>query len=249
MANETPKTLSKKGLYAPLSVYNASSNPSRQAKIRPSLKDGALIDFLFRVGQEHNRKAKISVGKNNGCKPVSQNDVNDRIRQRALTLIGGGIDTSISGESTRKRTSAATPQHYPSMSNRKRKLMHTGRCREQKLVGPPPRNCATGTWDKLVEVNRKWNDYVHRFLRQDGCDLQPTSNKALATTLSRHMREVGVVGSFVEITACESDKYLATKSGIVVGETTNTWRLAVLPKVAQKDEPASVLCKLRTVAR
>ena len=88
------KTLSKKGLYAPLSVYgrddvdviNVDGEASKAAKSRKlpsSLKDGALIDFLFQVRKEHNRKANMSVGKNSGCKPILQNEVNDRIRMRA----------------------------------------------------------------------------------------------------------------------------------------------------------------------
>ena len=168
------KTLSKKGLYAPLSVYgrddvdviNVDGEASKAAKSRKlpsSLKDGALIDFLFQVRKEHNRKANMSVGKNSGCKPVSQNEGNDRIRMWALTLIGGSINTSISasgssGDSKRKRVSAVPvplpPQYY--MSNRKRKQIYGKTKYAHKVAGKAGASADDGTvttrmhtWDKL----------------------------------------------------------------------------------------------------
>jgi hypothetical protein len=245
--NDQPKTLSKKGLYAPLSVYRdqEDSSSSKKRKVAPSLKDSALVDFLYTVGRDHNRKATISVGKNNGCKPLSQNEVSDRIRQRALTLIGGGINTSISGEKSKKNASKATGL-YQTMSNRKRKL----RQERQESVGGSQQCPSTNTGDKLTEINRKWNDYVHGFLRDQGCDLQTKKGtRALTTMLTRYLPEVGIVGSFINIAACKSNKHIVSKRGFMVGETAHTWRVAVLPRGTSRNKLGKVLFKLRTVAK
>jgi hypothetical protein len=220
------KTLSKKGLYAPLSVYgrddvdviNVDGEASKAAKSRKlpsSLKDGALIDFLFQVGKEHNRKANMLVGKNNGCKPVSQNEVNDRIRMRALTLIGGGINTSISasgsGGSKRKRVSAVPlPPQYCNMSNRKQKQICGKTKYAHKVAGKAGAGADDGTvttrmhtWDKLEEINSKWNDYVRRFLQDEDVDLPDLKSmssmgaRSLINTLSRIVSRAEMVGSYV----------------------------------------------------
>ena len=276
------KTLSKKGLYAPLSVYGrddvnvinvnddlaTAASKAKARKLPSSLKDGALIDFLFQVGKEHNRKALMSVGKNNGCKPVSQNEVNDRIRMRALTLIGGGINTSISGsgDQKRKRVSASVllppqQQQYCNMSNRKRKQICGKTKYVHKVAGRAGTDSTTrmhSTWDTLEEVNSKWNDYVRRFLKDEGVDLKSMSNsmsanRSLTNTLSRIMSRVELVGSFVEIVRCESHPHLVSTEGFLIGETSQTWRLATLPRKVEKDKPKPKpekrICKVLTVPK
>ena len=159
----------------------------------------------------------MSVGKNNGCKPVSQNEGNDRIRMWALTLIGGSINTSISasgssGDSKRKRVSAVPvplpPQYY--MSNRKRKQIYGKTKYAHKVAGKAGAGADDGTvttrmhtWDKLEEINSKWNDYVRRFLQDEDVDLPDLKSmssmgaRSLINTLSRIVSRAEMVGSYV----------------------------------------------------
>lgn len=94
---EFSQTLSKTGLYSPLSLISLEKNNQPKKKNNRSAgKDGALVDFVFQIGKEYHRKASLRSGKNNGCKPTSHSEVKDKISNRALTLIGGGINTSLS---------------------------------------------------------------------------------------------------------------------------------------------------------
>jgi hypothetical protein len=147
--------------------WHRRHSASKASKLPSSLNDDALIDFLFQVGKERNRKVNMLVGKNSGCKPVSQNEVNDRIRMWALTLIGGGINTSISasgsGDSKTKRVSAVPlPPQYCNMSNRIRKQICGKTKYAHKVAGKAGAGADDGTattcmhtWDKLEEINSK----------------------------------------------------------------------------------------------
>jgi hypothetical protein len=235
------KALSKKGLYAPLSVYSRDddTNPSsKPRKLAASLKDGALVDFLVQVGKEHNRKSNSSVGKNNGCRPLSQTDINDRIRMRSLTLIGGGINTSISSELKKKKASFAIPQQITKM---KRKQM-SGNENTTSKVGM--HTCA-----RLAVVNTKWNEYMARFLQDKQVNLECANARALVNSLSLTLSRVELVGSFVVIMKCKSNPHLVSKEGYLIGETSNTWRLATLPKHAEKKMSYKSFCKVLTVPK
>lgn len=236
------KVLSKKGLYAPLSVYtrdvddHATTQPSKPPKLRASLKDGALFDFLVQVGKEHNRKSNISVGKNNGSRPLSQNDINDRIRMRSLTLVGGGINTSISSELKKKKAPFAIQQQIM-----KRKRI-SGKKYTESHVG-------LDTWATLEVVNKKWNEYVARVIQQTQVNLECANARALVNSLSLILTRVELVGALVAIVKCKSHPHLVSNEGYVTGETSKTWRLATPRRRADKKKSDKSFSKILTVPK
>lgn len=237
----TGTTLSKVGLYAPLSVSRSDNdtNPlSKPRKLASVLKDGALIDFLVQVGINHNRKATISVGKNNGSKPLSQNEVNDRVRMKAVTLVGGGINTSISG-APKKRKASILPRSQVSNTKRKRACFVSDK---HELCEPP-------AWATLEKVNSTWNDYIVRFLQEEGIDLESANVRSLTRCLSKVLPRLEIVGSFVSIVECQAHKQFVSKEGYIVGETLNTWRLATLPRKIDGNKPDKRFCTVLTVPK
>ena len=236
------KVLSKKGLYAPLSVYtrdvvdHGSTQLSKPRKLAAALKDGALVDFLVQVGKDHNRKSNISVGKNNGSRPLSHNDINDRIRMRSLTLVGGGINTSISSELKKKKASLAIQQ-----LTMKRKRMTRKKDTSNHVD--------VDTWAKLEVVNSTWNAYVHRFLQHMQVNLDYSNTRASVNSLSLTLSRVELVGSFLAILKCESHPHLVSYEGYLIGETLHTWRLATLRRHADKKKTDKSFCKVLTVPK
>ena len=194
-------------------------------------------------------------------------------------MIDGGINTSISasgsGDSKTKRVSAVPlPPQYCNISNRKRKQICGKTKYAHKVVGKAGAGADDGTvttrmhtWDKLEEINSKWNDYVRRFLQDEGVDLpdlksmSSMSARSLTNTLSRIVSSVEMVGSYVEIVSCESHQHLLSLVEFLIGETSQSWRLATLPRKvkAEKDKPKSMhmsksksekrICKVLTVPK
>jgi hypothetical protein len=72
-----------------------------------------------------------------------------------------------------------------------------------------------------------------------------------------------MVGSYVEIVSCESHPHLLSTEGFFIGETSQPWRLATLPRKVkvEKDKPKSMhmskskskskkrICKVLTVPK
>jgi hypothetical protein len=210
-SNSSSKTLSKAGLYAPLSAFDSIS--TKPKKVPSSLKDGALIDFLFCLGQDYNRKSSIRVGKNNGCKPVSHNEISHRIRQRALTLVGGGINTAIAPHRSKVLNSYRFKRKKKKRPHEKRRLT----------------TAEVPAWDTLEQVNRIWNtEYLPRLLVDQAivsCDKAKGSVEELFST-----GKVEFVGSQVRISACKSHASYIDKAGYLIGDTTKTWRIATVCK-------------------
>ena len=113
------KTLSKRLLYLPLAAYESSSHGGsdggttnnavdpittyldNRKSLPISVQEKALVNFWHKVGVEyHQNQATVHDPKNNGNRPISLRDLEDRIRQRALTLVGGGINKSWSQNSS-----------------------------------------------------------------------------------------------------------------------------------------------------
>ena len=237
-------SLTKTGLYAPLSVFSkdeddTATRSSKPRKLASFLKDGALVDFLVQVGINQNRKATILVGKNNGSKPLSQNEVNDRVRTKALTLVGGGINTSISGNAKKVKASSLLPQNQAANNKRKRT------CYVSKLSG----QLDSHTWDTLENVNKKWNEYVVRFLKEEGIDLGSKNVRLLKRRISQAVSHTEIVGAFVSIVECRAHPHLVRKEGFLVGGTSNTWRLATLPMNTAMQKPDTRLCTVLTVPK
>ena len=199
-------TLSRNALYAPLVAYEQQNvDPSaymtlRKSGIPVSLRESSLIEFLQ------------SVTANNGSKSLSLQEVEERIKQRALTLVGGGINSSLSKQKPRQ-------ERRTSLSNRKRKRILQSRASTSS--GAPKEN---DTFQRLLTINEKWNDYVRKLVHDvDSCPLDSMERR-----LSSRLFNMELAGAFVRITECSAHKAWVGKEGIVLGTTANTWRLVVV---------------------
>jgi RNase P/RNase MRP subunit p29 len=198
---------------------------ARSRGVPTSLRESSLVDFVQTVSTEISDK------------PLSAQVIDERIRQRALTLVvGGGINSSMTSKqnSNNKRRSS---RHYEELSNRQRKkrfqqiqakdLNRTKQQEDEKV------------FDTLLKVNRKWNDYVRKLARVDQLLLLLQGEDPIKIVSSR-LAQLELVGAFVKLITCQAHKEWVGKEGMVVETTTNTWRLAIMKvsdRQTQKQQP------------
>ena len=227
MAPSKPSTLSRNALYTPLIAYDQQKvDPSQymttaRSSVPTSLRESSLVDFVQTVSTETSDK------------PLSTQAIEDRIRQRALTLVGGGINSSMTAGGKQRQER----QRHEELSNRqKKKILKQAKA---KQTGLNPKQEDEKVFNTLLEVNRKWNVYVRKLARVD--QLQDFSDDdSIQKTLSSRLAQVELVGAFVKLIECRAHKEWVGKEGMIVDTTTNTWRLAIM-KVSgiqtQKQQP------------
>jgi RNase P/RNase MRP subunit p29 len=197
---------------------------ARSRGVPTSLRESSLVDFVQTVSTEISDK------------PLSTQVIDERIRQRALTLVGGGINSSMTSKqnSNNKRRSS---RHYEELSNRQRKKrfqqIHSKDLNRSKQQEDEK------VFDTLLKVNRKWNDYVRKLARVDQLLLLQQDEDPIKIVSSR-LAQLELVGAFVELITCQAHKEWVGKEGMVVETTTNTWRLAIMKvsdRQTQKQQP------------
>mmetsp|Transcript_26462 Transcript_26462/g.39149 ORF Transcript_26462/g.39149 Transcript_26462/m.39149 type:complete len:258 (-) Transcript_26462:274-1047(-) len=225
------QTLSKTGLYSPLSVISLDKNQSKK-KNQYAGKDGALLDFIFQIGKDYHRKASLRSGKNNGCKPISHSEVKDKISQRALTLIGGGINTSLSKGVHGKGKSFYCKSRKAFRKKDESKSVITIKLCKLK-------------WDKILLLNQHWNFYMKSTLREKYLLDRTKSLKFLQELEGSKIEWTGA--EFFVVSCLAHEEYTGSK-GILIGYTKNTWIVAtkvsgnefvkvrVIPKAGSKVE-------------
>jgi RNase P/RNase MRP subunit p29 len=114
--------LSRTSLYTPLSFYtsqraNNNNNNNKKQNIPKYVQESALVDFMASTvstayhlssdgrNNSNNSNQKVDDGsvtvlsvkhaRNTGNRPLNVGEFNSRIRQRALTLVGGGYNASV----------------------------------------------------------------------------------------------------------------------------------------------------------
>lgn len=123
VSNSTSKSgtgvLSRTSLYTPLSSYtsqqrantnNNNNKKQKQPNIAKNVQESSLADFiattvssayhLSSAGRNSNQKAtvlSVKHARNTGNRPLNVGEINSRIRQRALTLVGGGYNADVNG--------------------------------------------------------------------------------------------------------------------------------------------------------
>ena len=223
-----PRTsVSKSGLYAALTLFandGRDAKPSLSAKkLATTLKDSTLVNFLAQVGVYKNRKGSTSVCKNNGSRPLSQNDVSDRIRTKALVVLGGGINVSLSCDSKKSQQSLES-QKLLLASNRKRKKAMLKRCLPSHEVFDKD------TWSNLEVVNTKWNEYMCHHLKNEGVHVETANTRYLSKCIPRCITGVELIGSSVSVLKCPSNPCYVSKEGVLIAMTLKTWRIASRPR-------------------
>lgn len=221
-----PSSLSRNSLYTPLIAYDQEKvDPSQymttaRSSVPTSLRESSLVDFVQTVSAETSDK------------PLSTQAIEERMRQRALTLVGGGINSRMTCSS--KQRSHHQRRQHEQLSNRQKKKI--GKREKAKQTDANPKQEDAKAFDALLQVNRKWNVYVRKLARVD----QLQDDKSIQKTLSSRLAHLEVVGASVTLIECRAHEAWVGKEGMIVDTTTNTWRLAII-KVSgiqtQKQQP------------
>lgn len=255
------KSLSKNLLYAPLVAYqkvateddessNVQYHPSQymsnKSSVPKSIQESALVSMIHSMSCDYHRNlAGVGDAKNNGSRPLGLSDVEEKIRQRAVTLIGGGVNTSIS------------INRKPPKSKKRRKRSWE----ETKYILEKYSSSLSEPDDVisfLQALNSSWNDYIHHLLLKGEKSkgklgtadvlVQKLENQLIALTrkgIDNQEKSVNsrvlcntkkkendaccpfeLIGSHVQVTSCDSHPYWIGRFGVLIGETTNTYRIA-----------------------
>jgi RNase P/RNase MRP subunit p29 len=239
-------TLSKNALYTPLVAFESDGDPSlymaSRKKVPTSIRESSLMDFLQSVSVDYHRNSSTSTSKNNGGRPLSLSDVDDRIRQRALTLIGGGINASLA----KKR--ARVDRNPDVMSNRKQKriisearLQHVTSVDSVLSVTDTRRAALQRKEQTLAKLTERWNDYIKEMIGPPGHEL----NDAAYALASSRLGTCELIGGVVRIKKCPAHKSWVGKEGMVTEETSNTWKILRIQRVEAAEGPT----RLRVVGK
>lgn len=243
------KVLSRNSLYAPLSSYAKGTGSDAQATIRSAitvrnknLKEKALFSFLNDVSAEYHNSSNNSVicngGGTNGGRPISSKHMESKLARRALKLIGGGIGTSLAQDTSllvegtnhkavvmKKKRRSEQKEHnipgYKSKRQRKRAMAKIGRDGKQTSTSSSDSSENTQIFLCLHEM---WTKYIQMVFNQQ---LTKATGVNLNTAkMASLFSNVELVGAFVKIKRCDSNRSLCENVGMVVDVTVNTWRIA-----------------------
>jgi hypothetical protein len=214
-------TLSRNALYAPLVAYEQTQvDPTaymgNQKAVPSSLKESALSSFLQSIGEDYHRnRATGADPKNNGSRPLTVSDMDDRLRQRTVTLVGGGVNSAMSS-SSRKPCAKAKGRRRP-------------RPEWNKVEGILAKNDAAmdDSLKFLRELNDRWNVYMFQLLNVDSKTVQQFEAPIIKSRLTVARKSMDLAGAHVQIKECTQKRDLTGILGVLLGETNNTWSVVI----------------------
>ena len=170
-----------------------------------SIQEKRFIAFVHKVGVDYHRyRAVRGCPKNNGHRPLPLADLETRIQQRAMTLVGGGIDwsatkiTTNNGSSSKKKNTKAKGTHDQTRSvqsltataaidekdnnNRMKPLSKKKRIRsltslDTTAMSNPDETIQKRMTEFLQELNGMWNDYMYQLLQLDSESIKRLSQQ------------------------------------------------------------------------
>mmetsp|Transcript_15974 Transcript_15974/g.24889 ORF Transcript_15974/g.24889 Transcript_15974/m.24889 type:complete len:241 (-) Transcript_15974:377-1099(-) len=200
--NTTTASLSKDLLYAPLKSrlqqQTASSTKKRKRK-SIEVEQQELVTFLQDASSATKPGSKLQ-------KSVIEN----KLFQRALTLVGGGIGNGFGAESSGK-VGRKIGRLLP-VSNRKRRKAGVF------LYNPKDGICDVSKLGPLIKL---WSKYATDLLQ--GC-------KSVAEASRRLSNDAELSGAMVKVLRCNSCASFVGLEGVMVQTTANTWRIAQVRK-------------------
>jgi hypothetical protein len=240
MAAEKGRTLSKNILYTPLEAYiqddaKASSAESSEDPNHPSqymknlwivpkaIQESSLAAFLHSVSQDYHRNwATPNDARNNGSRSLTLDDVESRIRQRAVTLLGGGINASFP-TSFRRHNKIG-----PKKRRRKTREEMEQACTKTSRRFKP--NEFLNEMAFLRKLNQKWNEYMYQVIMMNTSELDNDHMdiESLQDRIVQKARSVGrfeKVGAHVLIEGCTQHKAWTGRYGIIISETLRTYHI------------------------
>ena len=149
--------LSRMSLYTSMAAYNNDRGlePSEfmrmQQSTPKSLREATLTEFVQRVSHDFHRSLDVNFCKNTAGRPLSVPEIEDRLKQRALTLVGGGFNTPKPLSSSSK-----TGTHTTTTTRRR------ARCAARKQVAAGRVTLDPETYQSqmsfLAQLNQFWNE-------------------------------------------------------------------------------------------
>ena len=268
--------------------HHPSQYMSMKSSVPKSLQEVSLVAFLHTVSCDYHRngnnRSRSTTGfgggvsnndaKNNGSRPLGKNDIEGRIRQRAVTLIGGGINSSIipTNKTFQERTSLS------SNNNKKRRQRSWEEIKpillknKMNMKKNNQNNDSNDVISFLQGLNVAWNEYIWKVIsnppsssnkkpkndntknNNDEAQLQNLDIPSLKeieyqfialtrinnnknkinnngstnnnSSTNNNYRPIELIGSHVRIESCNSHRSWIGRFGILIGETTNTYRIS-----------------------
>lgn len=303
---EDGKTLSKNLMYAPLVAYHKSAaisasdnndsgsssaskinHPSQYASNDPnvlkSLNESSLVSILHFVSCDyHHNRATVNDAKNNGSRPLGLSDMDDRIRQRAVTLLGGVINASIPVVKTTTRSKKRRHRSWEEVEPVLKKLSSSS-----SEEGVTSESESGRVISFLQKLNSAWNGYAWKLLLKSKVTnekqrLSEDDLKAIEVRLRALMGSridnrkksnssggtnsrsgssffekgsveddpINLVGAHVKVESSNSRTSWVGRFGVLIGETTNTYRIASFTRTRRKNKKANsteAACKKKEI--
>jgi hypothetical protein len=237
-------------LYTSMAAYNNPQglDPSdflrNQLSTPKTVQEAALIEFVARVSADFHRfsfgeksqsggRRDLESFSNRGGRPLSVQDVDESLRHRAITLVGGGFHSKAKqqqGQAIKSGGVGAAPfserilEYQLEETYGKRR-----RCRRRPSSSRKPRGTLRAQVASvvhrtqlqfLIELNFQWIRYAQELLGTT----QTQVSARLASLADR--TSIEWVGAKVRVDQCsQQPSRLSGVVGILLRETPNTWRV------------------------
>ncbi len=263
-------------MYAPLVAYQKSaigasdedtkkSSPTHPSQymgnkktVPTSLRESSLSSTLHFVSCDYHRnRATVNDAKNNGSRPLGLSEMEDRIRQKAVTLVGGGVNSSIPLAKTITRSKKRRHRSWEEVEPRLQKSSL-----EAVLSGSEPDHVSF-----LQKLNSAWNRHAWKLLINDKGknerrrvsedDLNAIEVR-LGALVSKKKRSstggsnsssfnradtkdgrIDLIGAHLKIDSCNAHTSWVGRLGVMIGETTNTYRVASYARRPKKNKSST----------
>jgi hypothetical protein len=244
------KTINKLDVYATLSEHgDRKSNSS---------KDKSLFSFLESISTEyHGGSTSLGLrhGGNNGGMGISAKQMEQKLSMRALTLIKGGLGTSIVkstkelfedgdaiGTHTKRKKKRGLIRFEGSISRKKRK-------RNNQFIHAPNQNNALKMKDDqehhhgeiLFGLNGMWKQYILNLLQNEQSVVD-------ITVLLNVISTAELIGASIEIYRSTATSHVG-KRGFIIDSTKNTWLIAIPSNGSNNDLTSQITCNIWKVLR
>jgi len=193
---------SRASLYAPISTIQDASR--RNKPLPKSLQESALMDFLRQVSTNYHLNTVPSEAKSG--RPLASSEMSNRIKSRALTLVGGGYHRTVGGGSKKQKQHQRKGKRADTEWN---SLLENQELRERQE-------------SFLKELNALWNEYARNLL---GMNETTTLDDSLRSKILAASSSMEWVGSFVQIESSKRHPAWTGRHGFLVEVTSNTWRV------------------------
>jgi len=217
--------------------------------------ESSLVSVLHYVSCDYHRNcAKVNDAKNNGSRPLGLSDVEDRIRKRAVTLIGGDIDVSITTMKPLIRPKKRRRRSWQVIERGLKKSPSSSSILESESVH---------SISFLQKLNVDWNKYILKVLLNNevkretlrmskyalnkiAIDLGALRGSTITSNITDDTTSnvtndsiddsIDLIGAHVKIKNSNSHTSWIGKFGVLIGETKNTYQIASYARTRKKKE-------------